>query len=98
MLVEFFKIIMSVLAVYGGYCILVNITYTIFCRKKTKIVLAYMASEEKNNFSEIFLAKKLFMGRSRVIILLDYNSDNCQVDEIKKSVPNIDIYRTERIK
>lgn len=98
MLVELFKIIMSVLAVYGGYCILVNITYTIFCRKKSKIVLAYMASEGKNNFSEIFLAKKLYMGRSRVIILLDYNADKCQIDEIKENVRDIDIYRTERIK
>ena len=98
MLVELFKIIMSVLAVYGGYCILVNITYTIFCRKKSKIVLAYMASEGKNNFSEIFLAKKLYMGRSRAIILLDYNADKCQIDEIKEIVRDIDIYRTERIK
>lgn len=98
MLVELFKIIIAVLAVYGGYCIIINITYTIFCTNKSKIYLAYIASEGENNFSEIFLAKRLYMGRSRVIILVDYNLDNCQIDEIRKSLPNIDVYRTERIK
>ncbi len=98
MFIELLKIIMAVFAVYGGYCILINITYTFFCKDKSKIVLGFMAGKEKNNFSEIFLAKKMYMGRSRVIILLDCKMDDCQIDEIKENVRNIDIYRTERIK
>lgn len=91
------EITAAMLAVYGGYCLLINVFYLIFCRNKAKICLAYLADKEKNNFSEIFLAKKAFLGRSRVIICVQCEEGEHILRDVKKQVSGAEVYRTERI-
>lgn len=98
MLVEFFKIMVALLTVYGGYCLIINVTYTLLCKNKSKIHIAYFAEKNEKNYSDIFFAKKAFMGRNRAIILVDYNQDDSVLEEIAEVAPYAEVYRTERIK
>ena len=96
MLTVLFEIILAFLGVYGGYCLVLNLFYIIFCKDKSRICIAYIAKKEKNNFSEIFLAKKAFLGRSRAIILIECERDDNILSQIKKEVSGTEVYRTER--
>ena len=97
MLKTLLEIILALLAVYGGYCLYINLVYIFFCREKSNICLAYMLKEENNNFSEIFLAKKAFLGRSRVIIVIECDLGNNVSDNISKKASETPVYRAERI-
>lgn len=97
MLKTLFDILLAFLAVYGGYCLYINLIYIFFCKEKSNICLAYMLKEKNNNFSEIFLAKKAFLGRSRVIIVVECNSDNNVLDCVCKDALETPVYRAERI-
>ncbi|MBQ6702628.1 MAG: hypothetical protein IJN17_06710 [Clostridia bacterium] len=97
MLETLFEIILACLGVYGGYCLTLSLFYSIFCRDKSRICLAYIAKKEKNNFSEIFLAKKAFLGRTRVIILVDCEGEEDTLTHIPKEVSENSIYRAERM-
>ena len=97
MLKNFFEILFSIFAVYGGYCIVINVFYLLFCKNKSRICIAYIADKENNNFSEIFLAKKAFLGRTRVIICVDCELGENTLKEVQKEVSGTTVYRTERI-
>ena len=97
MLKTLFDIILAFLAVYGGYCLYINLIYIFFCKDKSNICLAYILKEEKNNFSEIFLAKKAFLGRSRVIIVIECDSGNIDSNNVCKEASETPVYRAERI-
>ena len=97
MLKNFLDILLAFLAVYGGYCLYINLVYIFFCKGKSNICLAYILKEENNNFSEIFLAKKAFLGRSRVIIVVECDSDNNISNNVSKEVSETPVYRAERI-
>ena len=97
MLRTLFEIAVSFFAVYGGYCLCINLFYILFCRSKSRICIAYFADEKNNNFSEIFFAKKAFLGRSRVIILVNCNEEENVLREIRKNVAGVCVYRAERV-
>ncbi len=97
MLSTLLDIILALFAVYGGYCLYINLVYILFCRNKSKICLAYMTKENNNNFSEIFFAKKAFLGRSHVIILVECDSGDSILKEIQEKASGTVVYRAERI-
>ncbi|MBR5322478.1 MAG: hypothetical protein IKU48_02905 [Clostridia bacterium] len=97
MLEIFLDIILAFLAVYGGYCLYINLVYIFFCKEKSNICLAYMLKEKNSNFSEIFLAKKLFLGRSRVIIVVECDSGIDCPENASEEALGTPVYRAERI-
>ena len=97
MLRTFFEIVLAFFAVYGGYCLLINLFYIIFCKNKSNICIAYFAQNRNNNFSEIIFAKKAFLGRSRAIILVNYDLGERNLCEIKEKIAGVEVYRAERI-
>ena len=97
MLTAIFEIIMAMLTVYGLYCLIINITYTFFCKDKKNICIAFFKNKNSNVFSNVLLAKKAFMGRTRTIILVDCNLDNKSVKKIAESNPDSEVYKAERI-
>ena len=98
MFVTFCEITLAFLAVYGGYCLLIKLIYFLFCSEKDKICLAYRIVGEKINFSEIIFAKKAFLGRTRVIILLECEKGKDALSEMSDNIDGIDVYFAERIK
>lgn len=97
MLVIGLEIMLAVLAVYGCHYLLMNIFYTFFCKEKDKIRLAYISDGKKCNFSEIFFAKNIFLGRSRVIILVKYDEGEAVSPDDKKIASETEFYRAERV-
>jgi hypothetical protein len=97
MLKTLLEILLALFAVYGGYCLYINLVYIIFCKEKANICLAYMPDEKNNNFSEIFLAKKAFLGRSRVIIVVECDLGNDTQNDAYKKASGTPVYRAERI-
>lgn len=97
MLKALLEIIMAMLTVYGLYCLIINITYIMFCKEKNNVCIAFFKNEHTDIFSNILLAKKAFMGRTRTIILLDSDSDEDTVKKIAERNPDSEIYRAERI-
>ena len=97
MLTAIFEIIMAMLTVYGLYCLIINITYTLFCKDKRNICIAFFKNKNTDVFSNILLAKKAFMGRTRTIILVDCNMDDKTVKKIADNNPDSEIYKAERV-
>ena len=97
MLVTFCEITLAFLAVYGGYCLTIKLIYWLFCSEKEKICLAYRSDGKNTNFSEIIFAKKAFLGRTRVIILLDCEKGKDTLSEMSENIQGIDVYFAERI-
>lgn len=97
MLISLLEILMAMLTVYGLYCLIINITYLIFCRDKRNICIAFFKNSNDDTFSDILLAKKAFMGRTRTIILIDCDRDDDSVKKIALRNPNSEIYRAERV-
>ena len=94
---ELFEIILACLAVYGGYCIYINVVYGLFCRNKSKICIAYLSDEKNNNFSEIFFAKRAFLGRTRVIIMVECSQEDIPEEIITEMASGTAVYRAERV-
>ena len=97
MLTAIFEITMAMLTVYGLYCFIINITYTFFCKDKKNICIAFFKNKNSNVFSNILLAKKAIMGRTRTIILVDCKTDDKTVKKIAESNPDSEVYKAERI-
>ncbi len=97
MLQALLVIIMAMLTVYGLYCLIINFTYSIFCKDKKNICIAFFKNKNTDIFSNILLAKKAFIGRTRTIILVDCMVDDDTVRNIAKKNPDSEIYRAERI-
>ena len=97
MLTALLEIIMAMLTVYGLYCLIINITYTFFCKDKRNICIAFFKNKNTDIFSNILIAKKAFMGRTRTIILIDCNTDDITVKKIAERNPDSEIYRAERV-
>ena len=97
MLVTLFEIILALLAVYGLRFLMINLTYIFLCKNKAKTCIAVFADRETDIGEQLILNEKVIMGRSRAIILVDFEMDGETVREICNNNPNVDIYRTERI-
>ncbi len=97
MLIAFLEIMMSMLTVYGLYCLIINLTYLCFCKEKTNVCIAFFKNKNTEVFSNVLLAKKAFMGRTRTIILVDYNLEDEVIQKIAERNPNSEIYRAERV-
>lgn len=93
----FLEITMAMLTVYGLYCLILNMTYILFCRDKRNICIAFFKKKNTDIFSDILLAKKMFMGRTRTIILLDFSVDGVTAKNIAQRNKGCEIYRAERI-
>ena len=91
------EIFVAFLGVYGGYCLVLNLIYTGFCRQKSKIYIAYFADEKNNDFSDIFFAKKAFLGRSHGIIVVNCEESDDNIRKIVKKASGTAVYRAERI-
>lgn len=98
MLTAFFEIIMALLTVYGLYCLMIDVFYTIFCKNKGNICIGIFAKEKKPYVSDLLLAKKVFLGRTRTVILIDCDTEELKTDEIIKNNESMEIYRAERVK
>ena len=97
MLQALIEITMAMLMVYGLYCLIINVTYSVFCKDKKNICIAFFKNKNTDIFSNILLAKKAFMGRTRTIILVDCKVDDNTVKKIAEKNPDSEIYKAERV-
>ncbi|MBQ7968934.1 MAG: hypothetical protein IJ292_03845 [Clostridia bacterium] len=97
MLTTLLEITMAMLTVYGLYCLIINLTYTFFCKDKKNICIAFFKKSDSDIFSNILLAKKAFMGRTKTIILVDSEADGNTVKEIASRNPDSEVFRAERV-
>lgn len=91
------EVTLSMLTVYGLYCMIINITYIAFCKDKSSVCIAFFKSRNCDIVPDILLAKKAFMGRTRTVILIDYDLDDESVQKIARRNPDSEIYRAERV-
>ena len=91
------EIFVAFLGVYGGYCLVLNFIYTIFCKEKSKIYIAFFADEKNNDFSDIFFAKKAFLGRSRGIIVVECKENDENLCRIVEKASGTAVFRAERM-
>lgn len=91
------EVTLSMLTVYGVYCMIINITYLVFCKDKSSVCIAFFKNRNSDIIPNILLAKKAFMGRTRTVILIDYELDDETVQKIARRNPDSEIYRAERV-
>ena len=91
------EVTMAMLTVYGLYCMIINVTYIAFCKDKSRVCIAFFKNEGCDIVPDILLAKKAFMGRTRTVILVDYDLDSESVQKIARRNPDSEIYRAERV-
>jgi len=91
------EIIVSVCAVYGAYCAIITISYTLLCRNKKGIVIAVFPQKGELLAPQLSLAKKAFLGSCRTIILIDKKAPRIEEEIIISKHPKAELYRIERI-
>ncbi len=97
MLRTLLEIFMAFLTVYGAHCLIINITYMFFCKRKNNVAIAVFKKENCNIDSMLMLVRKTVFGPDRPIILVNNDTDITELKKLMTEYPNVDFYRSERI-